>query len=196
MFGAETQALCLFCSWRFATQDEAVLLGGAGDYYQIRRVTRDWSVEKLGGGTYTSDTLTELKEAAKQLELEDDGDWTEGKEQAMYGDPRNAKERQKTLNDECAKRARERAKRAEQFIDALKTPPSEDRSIPLFTNEALNVVHQNKTGDNFFESEGPEKYFTGDGPSEWSRVLQLGSDVLNQYMPGFHTLVRESGRAT
>jgi hypothetical protein len=28
----------------------------------------------------------------------------------------------------------------------------------------------------------PEKYFTGVGPSEWSRVLKLGSEPSNRYM--------------
>ncbi|KAJ6622185.1 hypothetical protein B0H10DRAFT_1788483, partial [Mycena sp. CBHHK59/15] len=34
-FYAEAQGLCLFCSWRFATQEEALLLARAGDCYRI-----------------------------------------------------------------------------------------------------------------------------------------------------------------
>ncbi|KAJ6607054.1 hypothetical protein B0H10DRAFT_2073271, partial [Mycena sp. CBHHK59/15] len=82
---AEAQALCLFCSSRFGTQEDVVILTGAGDYYRIRRVTRAWSRPKLKVAPYTSNTLKDLKAAARErLDLADDGDWTEGKEEEMY----------------------------------------------------------------------------------------------------------------
>ncbi|KAJ6537459.1 hypothetical protein B0H10DRAFT_2142185 [Mycena sp. CBHHK59/15] len=89
---AEAQALCLFCSSRFGTQEDVVILTGAGDYYRIRRVTRAWSRPKLKGAPYTSNTLKDLKAATRErLDLADDGDWTEGKEEEMYGDSLSAK---------------------------------------------------------------------------------------------------------
>jgi hypothetical protein len=193
---AEAQALCLFCSWRFGTQDVVLVLAGAGEYYQIRRVTRNWSVVELNGEIYTSKTLKELKTAAKQLDyLGEDGDWTEGQEEEMYGDPSSAKDRQKTLNDkreDRTKRAKKRATRTEQFTKALNASPSTDRTTPLFSHEALNDLHRIQTSRDLFESEDPEKYFSGDGPSEWSRVLHLGSDLSNRYMTRIQDLYARS----
>lgn len=199
---AEAQALCLFCSARFATQDEVLLLAGAGDYYQICRVTRTWSRPQLKGGKYSSNTLKELKAAARErLLVEDDGDWTEGKEEEMYGDPESAKQRQKELNEQRAQQVKQRSKRAaarvekrdvqhQKFLDALKTPPSADRTTPLFTDAALNSVHRNETGDDLFESKAPETYFAESGFTEWSRVLQLGSGLSNRYMAKIQDYIR------
>ncbi|KAF8128470.1 hypothetical protein K438DRAFT_1888449 [Mycena galopus ATCC 62051] len=191
---AVAQALCLFCSWRFGTQDEVLLLAGAGAYYRIRRVTRSWSIVELNGEIYTSKNLKELKAAAKQLDnLAEDGDWTEGKEEEMYGDPGSAKDRQKMLNDkreERTKRGNKRATRAEQFAEALSASPSTDRTTPLFSHAALNDLHRIQTSRDLFESEDPEKYFIGDGPSEWSCVLHLGSDLSNRYMTRIQDFIR------
>ncbi|KAJ7449710.1 hypothetical protein B0H11DRAFT_1743490 [Mycena galericulata] len=190
---AEAQAHCLFSSWRFGTQDEVLLLAGAGDYYQIRRVTRDWSIVKLDGKTYTSETLKDLKAAAKQFDyMAGDGDWTEGQEEEMYGHPGRAKDRQERLNDQRKgrnKRAEKRAERTEQFVNALNAPPSADRTTPLFSYAALNELHRQAQED-FFESEDPEKYFAGVGPSDWSRVLQLGSELPNRYMTRIQGFIR------
>ncbi|KAJ7130394.1 hypothetical protein C8R44DRAFT_775475 [Mycena epipterygia] len=185
---AEAQGLCLFCSWRFATQEDALLLAGAGEYYKIRLVTRDWAVGELNGEQYTSDTLKRLKAAGKDWEDNDgdaveDGDWTEGHMGDMYGNPSNARQRQQKLNDERTQRRVKRDAQRQKYVDALTTPPSEDRTAPLFTNEALNAVHRSKgNGVEFFESRSPEPYFSGSGTKEWSRVLKLGSALSNQYM--------------
>ncbi|KAJ7747654.1 hypothetical protein DFH07DRAFT_775974 [Mycena maculata] len=117
---AEAQALCLFCSSRFGSQDVALIVTGAGDYYRICRVTRSWSLPKLKrergkeSKGYTSETLKDLKKAAKlRLDLEDDGDWTEGKETEMYGEPSDAKERQQTLYEQRVRQqAEERCQHA------------------------------------------------------------------------------------
>jgi hypothetical protein len=191
---AEAQAHCLFSSWRVGTQDEVLLLAGAGDYYQIRRVTRDWSTVELGGKIYTSETLKDLKAAAKKLDcMEEDGDWTEGQEEDMYGDPGSAKDRQKRLNDQREgrnKRAEKRAERTEQFANALNATPSADRTTPVFSHQALDELHRLQTQEDFLESEDPEKYFTGVDPSDWSRVLQLGSELSNRYMTRIQGFIR------
>ncbi|KAJ7243231.1 hypothetical protein C8J57DRAFT_1477179 [Mycena rebaudengoi] len=190
----EAQAHCLFSSWRFGTQDEVLLLAGAGDYYQIRRVTRDWSIVELSGKVYTSETLKDLKAAAKKLDyMQEDGDWTEGKEEDMYGDPGSAKDRQKRLNDQREgrnKRAEKRAERTEQFTNALSATPSADRTTPLFSHQALDELHQLQAQEHLFESEHPEKYFTGVDPSDWSGVLQLGSELSNRYMTRIQGFIR------
>jgi hypothetical protein len=195
---AEAQAHCLFSSWRFGTQDEVLLLAGAGDYYQIRRVTRDWSIVKLDGKIYTSETLKDLKAAAKQFDyMAEDGDWTEGQEEEMYGHPGSAKDRQKRLNDQRKgqnKRAEKRAERTEQFANALNAPPSADRTTPLFSHTALNELHRLQAQEDFFESEDPEKYFTRVGPSDWSHVLQLGSELSNRYMTRIQGFIRTDAR--
>ncbi|KAJ7777923.1 hypothetical protein DFH07DRAFT_950996 [Mycena maculata] len=191
---AEAQAHCLFSSWRFGTQDEVLLLAGAGDYYQIHRVTRNWLIVQLDGKTYKSETLKDLKAAEKQFDyMAEDGDWTEEQEEEMYGHPGSAKDRQKRLNDQRKgrnKRAEKRAERTEQFVNALKAPPSADRTAPLFSHAALNELHRLQAQEDLFESEDPEKYFTGVGPSDWSRILQLGSELSNQYMTRIQGFIR------
>ncbi|KAJ7257527.1 hypothetical protein B0H12DRAFT_1111068 [Mycena haematopus] len=134
---AEAQATCLFCSSRFGTQDEVLLLAGAGDYYQIRRVSREWSWTKLPENEkFTSDTLNGLYEAANEEgayveEDEENDDWTESKEEEMYDDPRKAKDIQKELREQhikeqieqrkerAEKRTRKRDAEYQQFQDAL-----------------------------------------------------------------------------
>ncbi|KAJ7234305.1 hypothetical protein B0H12DRAFT_162240 [Mycena haematopus] len=197
---AQAQALCLFCSWRFGTQHEVLLLAGAGEYYQICRVTRKWSAGELRGESYSSETLKNLKAAAKEDQVDllgEDGDWTEGQEKEMYGDPRSAQDRKNTLNrqrGERAQRAQKRAPRAEQLADVLNVSPSTDRTTPRFSHDALNDLHRITTdGDLFFESEDPEKYFSVDSEDEplaWSRVLHLGSDLSNQYMTRIQAFIR------
>ncbi|KAJ7230589.1 hypothetical protein GGX14DRAFT_583935 [Mycena pura] len=187
----EAQSLCLLCSWRFGTQDEVLLLAGTGDYYQIRRVTRGWASEKLGGERYRWDTLRKLKTAAKQLDpVGEDGDWTEGQEEEMYGNPGSAKDRQKRLNDKRHERAEKPATRAERFAKALNVLPSTDRTTSPFSHEALNELHRIQHRQDLFESEDPEKYFSGDGPSNWSGVLHLGSEISNQYMTRIEEFIR------
>ncbi|KAJ7027018.1 hypothetical protein C8F04DRAFT_1238293 [Mycena alexandri] len=117
----------------------------------------------------------------------------------------SAKQRQKELNEQRTKRvkeqAKQRAKRAtgrtekrdmqhQKLLDALKTSPSVDRTTPLFTDAALNAVHRDETGDDLFESKAPETYFAGSGFMEWSRVLQLGSDLSNRYMAKIQDYIR------
>ncbi|KAJ7773692.1 hypothetical protein DFH07DRAFT_767633 [Mycena maculata] len=226
---AETQALCLFSSWRFGTQDVVILLAGAGEYYQIRRVTREWSQKELNGKPYTSELLMELKAAARfrledmeedemdseEDELEEDDDLeeddagadSEGQEEKMYDLPSNAKERQDRIRAqyrrdldkhaekraERAERDQERDQRAErrtqrvetltaQLDEAMKVQPSADRTAPLFTDAAPECFHRLEEPNlgAFFESEEPEKYFAGSSASDesdWSRILQLGSEI-------------------
>ncbi|KAJ7191365.1 hypothetical protein B0H12DRAFT_1332199 [Mycena haematopus] len=97
---AEAQAICLFCSARFATQDKVLILAGAGDYYRLRLVTRAWSgVELEGFKTYSPRILQALKNRAKlRLNVTDDGDWTEGNVAGMYGRPEEVKEMRKKTN--------------------------------------------------------------------------------------------------
>ncbi|KAJ7798340.1 hypothetical protein B0H13DRAFT_708313 [Mycena leptocephala] len=198
---AEAQGLCLFCSWRFATQEDALLLAGAGEYYRIRRVTREWAERELNGGPYTSNTLKKLKVAGKEWENLDssdhddanaveDGDWTEGRMEDMYGNPQGARQRQQKLNDQRTQRRVERDARRHKYEAALTTPPSDDRTAPLFTDEALNVMHRNNVGSDLFESTPPEPYFSGSGTKGWSRVLQLGSALSNQYMVKIQDFIR------
>ncbi|KAJ7045633.1 hypothetical protein C8F04DRAFT_1334217 [Mycena alexandri] len=119
----------------------------------------------------------------------------------MYGDPHSAKQRQKELNERVKEQAEQRAKRAtaraekrdmqqQKLQDALKTLPSADHTTPLFTDAALNAVHRDQTGDDLFESKAPETYFAGSGFTEWSRVLQLGSDLSNRYMAKIQDYIR------
>lgn len=55
------QAICLFCSWRFGTQDNVILLAGPGDYYRLRWVNRKWAVDDLGGKQYLPGNLKKYK---------------------------------------------------------------------------------------------------------------------------------------
>ncbi|KAJ7764564.1 hypothetical protein DFH07DRAFT_811647 [Mycena maculata] len=205
---AEAQATCLFCSSRFGTQDEVLLLAGAGDCYQIRRVSREWSWTKLPQNKkFTSDTLDELYEAANEEgvcveETEEDDDWTEGKEGEMYDDPRKAKDIQKELREQRVKeqieqrkkraeeRARKRDAQYQQLQDALGEPPSTDRTVRLFSDAALNAVHRQATGADLFEFRAPETYFGKSRDTDWSGVLQLGSDLSNAYMEKIQDFIR------
>ncbi|KAF7374668.1 hypothetical protein MSAN_00351800 [Mycena sanguinolenta] len=211
----EAQALCLFCSSRFATQDVAIIVCGAGDLWRVRKVTRSWAKWKLiqenkenNEEGYTSNTLKRLKKNAKlRLDLEDDGDWTEGKETEMYGDPLDAEGRQRMLYEErVRKQAEERRQRAlargakrdavhQKFLDALHTPPSVDRTTSLFPDEALDAVHRKETNKELFESRPPDTFFAtirrSEGSTEWSSVLRLGSDISNQYMAEIERFIRE-----
>jgi hypothetical protein len=100
---AEEQALCLFSSWRFASQNEVVLIAGAGWYYCVKVVTRDWAVRKLKGHTYSAVKIKNIKERREQedmdrieqeeqddLGIDREGDSDDGKkeEDTMYGNPR------------------------------------------------------------------------------------------------------------
>ncbi|KAJ7339124.1 hypothetical protein DFH08DRAFT_812522 [Mycena albidolilacea] len=140
---AEAQAHCLFSSWRFGTKDEVHLLAGAGDHSRYAESPGD------------------LKAAAKQFDdMVEDGDWTEGQEEEMYGHPGSAKDQQKRLNEQRRgrdKRAEKRAEHTEQFANALNAPPSADRTTPLFSHAALNELHRLQEKEDFFELEDPEK---------------------------------------
>ncbi|KAF8189261.1 hypothetical protein K438DRAFT_1833212 [Mycena galopus ATCC 62051] len=206
---AEAQATCLFCSSRFGTQDEVLLLAGAGDRYQIRRVSRQWSWTKLPENQkFTSDTLERLYEAANEEgvyaeEDEEDDDWTEGKEGEMYDDPRKAKDIQKELRErrvkeqieQRRKRAEERARKRDaqyrRLQDALGELPSTDRTVRLFSDAALNAVNREETGgEDLFEWRAPETYFGTSRDTDWSGVLQLGSDLSNAYMEKIQDFIR------
>ncbi|KAJ7714244.1 hypothetical protein DFH07DRAFT_785813 [Mycena maculata] len=190
---AEAQALCLFCSWRFGTQDVVLLLAGAGEYYRIRHVTRNWSVVELNGEIYTSKTLKELKTAAKQLDyLGEDGDWTEGQEEEMYGDPGSAEDRQKTLNNK--RKHHLWACRLVGFFGLYKLvqAPATRTAQPLFspmTRSTNSIESKQVETSSSLRPEDPEKYFSGDGPSEWSCVLH-GSDLSNWYMTRIQDFIR------
>ncbi|KAJ7883849.1 hypothetical protein B0H14DRAFT_3746092 [Mycena olivaceomarginata] len=201
MLQAKAQGLCLFCSWRFATQEVAILLAAAGDYYTIRRVTRRWAVDELNGESYTPQILKRLKEAWREQanvnldspDIDDvnaleDGDWTEGQESHMYGNPLDAHQRQQKLNDERTERRMRRNAQRQNYADALTTPPSQDRTAPLFTDEALNAIHP---GGDLFESRPPELYFSDSETKGWSQVLQLGSTLSNQYMAKIQDFMRQ-----
>ncbi|KAJ6474745.1 hypothetical protein C8R45DRAFT_1217197 [Mycena sanguinolenta] len=201
MLQAEAQGLCLFCSWRFATQQVVLLLAGAGDHYRVRRVTRDWAVEELDGEPYTAKTLKKLKAAWMErgdvnldspdnddLNAVEDGDWTEGQAVHMYGNPQDANQRQQKLNDQRTLRRIKRNAQSQKYLKALTTPPSQDRTVPLFTNEALNAIHP---GGELFESRPPELYFGDSETTGWSRVLQLGSTLSNQYMAKIQDFIRQ-----
>ncbi|KAJ7841288.1 hypothetical protein B0H13DRAFT_2210107 [Mycena leptocephala] len=196
---AEAQATCLFCSSRFGTQDEVLLLAGAGDYYQIRRVSREWSWTKLPENKqFTSDTLDGLYEAANETdygeEAEENDDSTEGKEGEMYDDPRKVKDIQKELREQRVKeQIEQRKKRAEGRArkDALGELPSTDRTVRLFSDAALNAVHRQETGgEDLFEWKAPETYFGKSRDTDWSGVLQLGSDLSNAYMEKIQDFIR------
>ncbi|KAJ7829770.1 hypothetical protein B0H14DRAFT_3465444 [Mycena olivaceomarginata] len=75
----------------------------------------------------------------------DDGDWMEGMMDEMYGDPLDACDRQQKLNAQRTHRRLEREVRRQKYADALNTPPSQDRTAPLFSEEALNTINLNQT---------------------------------------------------
>ncbi|KAF7352607.1 hypothetical protein MVEN_01226200 [Mycena venus] len=205
---AEEQALCLFCSWRFASQDDVILLAGAGDYYEVRRATREWAKRRMNNKPYTTKTLQNLRKAKAQwrergdvdivspdddsveedLNAIKDGDWTEGQMDEMYGTPEDAKERQARLNAERTQRRIKREVRRQQYMTALTMRPTDDRTAPLFTNEELNAIHP---GGNFFESGPPELFFGKTSSVRWSGVLQLGSDMSNKYMAWIQDFIRK-----
>ncbi|KAJ7212494.1 hypothetical protein GGX14DRAFT_361604, partial [Mycena pura] len=184
MVQVEAQAMCLFCSWRFGTQDVVILLAGAGDYYRIRLVTRRWAVKELGEHTYSPETLQRLKAASEErgdvgLDLPD--------MDHMYGNPLSAQERQKKLNDQRAARRTRRDAQRQQYLKATSTSPSTDRTAPPFTKEALDGLAR---GGNFFESRPPQLPFEAAEAQGWSRVLQLGSEMSNRYMESVQGFIR------
>ncbi|KAJ7499448.1 hypothetical protein FB451DRAFT_38810 [Mycena latifolia] len=201
MAQAEEQALCLFCSWRFASQNEVLLLAGAGDYYKICRLNRQWAVDALARARrpYSSDLLKRLKAAGTERfdasmsdPLAEDGDWTEDGdlENLMYGSPLDALARQKQVDERAERRIR-RDKVREKYQTALNTSPNDqDRASPLFTNEALNTVHRSETGVDLFESNTPEIFFAKPSGT-WSAVLQLGSDQSNRFMKEIQEVIRK-----
>ncbi|KAJ7775849.1 hypothetical protein B0H14DRAFT_3508352 [Mycena olivaceomarginata] len=124
----------------------------------------------------------------------DDGDWTEAMMDEMYGDPLDACNRQQRLNTQHTHRHLEREARRQKYVDALNTLPSQDRTAPLFSEEALNTIHLNQVGRELFQSISPEEYFksggTG-GTTKWSNILRLGSTLSNQYMVKIQNLIHE-----
>ncbi|KAJ7725586.1 hypothetical protein B0H14DRAFT_2410558 [Mycena olivaceomarginata] len=202
---ADSQAICLFSSWMFAIQNEIILIAGAGENFRLRRVTRDWA-----DGNSTRDTIHKLIELVKLLKKEDlddeepnweeiddvnaveDGDWTEGQEEDMYGGgPQDALKRQQRLNAQRTQRRVACTARSQRYADALNTPPNKDRTAPLFSEEALNAIHKNDTGGELFESRPPDTYFEGTGATAWSGVLQLGSPLSNAYMAKIQKIIQE-----
>ncbi|KAJ7864277.1 hypothetical protein B0H14DRAFT_3443626 [Mycena olivaceomarginata] len=202
---ADLQAICLFSSWMFAIQNEIILIAGAGENFRLRRVTRDWATGILRGTPYINSF--ELVKLLKKEDLDDeepnweeiddvnaveDGDWTEGQEEDMYGGgPQDALERQQRLNAQRTQRRVARAARSQRYADALNTPPNKDRTAPLFSEEALNAIHKNDTGGELFESRPPDTYFEGTGATAWSGVLQLGSPLSNAYMAKIQKIIQE-----
>ncbi|KAJ7889354.1 hypothetical protein B0H14DRAFT_2561853 [Mycena olivaceomarginata] len=179
----------------------ALLLAGAGDYYRIRRVTRDWAVKELNGEPYTAQTLKDLKAAwmersdvnldspdTDDVNAVEDGDWTEGQVGHMYGSPLDAHQRQQKLNDERTLRRIKRNAQSEKYLKALTAPPSKERTAALFTNEALNAIHP---GGELFESRPPEIYFSSSETKGWSRVLQLGSALSDRYMAKIQNFIHD-----
>ncbi|KAJ6478000.1 hypothetical protein DFH09DRAFT_1341988 [Mycena vulgaris] len=188
------QAICLFCSWRFGTQDNVILLAGAGDYYRLRWVNRKWAVDDLGGKQYLPGNLKKYKNpwwADKGLDQSNsddvvDDDWTEGKQADMYGSPLDASARQNKLNSE----RRIAETRHHKLVAALTTSPSNDRAAPLFQDAELDLIHQNHTDSNvpFFETRRAKIFFNK--PGEWSGVLRLGSVLTNEYMDRVKQLIK------
>ncbi|KAJ7719549.1 hypothetical protein DFH07DRAFT_784608 [Mycena maculata] len=112
-----------------------------------------------------------------------------------HGSISKMKERQQTLYEKRVRQqAEKRHERAsvqavqrdathQRYRDALATPPRVDRTAPLFTEEALNAVQREKISKEFFKSRAPQAYLgerLPDGSTNWSGVLQRGSDMSNQ----------------
>ncbi|KAJ7242636.1 hypothetical protein C8J57DRAFT_1557456 [Mycena rebaudengoi] len=78
-----------------------------------------------------------------------------------------------------SQRAQTRDERRQKFADALNMAPSKDRTAPLFTDAAPDLVHKSKTdlGRDFFQSESAETYLGQ--PGGRSYVLRLGSAISN-----------------
>ncbi|KAJ7743534.1 hypothetical protein B0H14DRAFT_2637447 [Mycena olivaceomarginata] len=201
---ADLQAICLFSSWMFAIQNEVILIAGAGESFRVRRSTRDCVTEIVQGTTFMdSFELVKLQredlydEEPNWEEIDDvntveDGDWTEGQVEDMYGGgPQDALERQQRLNAQRTQRRVARAVQSQRYADALNTPPNKDRTAPRFSEEALNAIHKNNTGGELFESRPPDTYFEGTEATEWSGVLQLGSPLSNTYMVKIQEIIKE-----
>ncbi|KAJ7197653.1 hypothetical protein GGX14DRAFT_374853 [Mycena pura] len=187
------QAICLFCSWRFGTQDNVILLAGAGDYYSLRWVNRKWAVNELKGKEYLPNNLKMFKNPYwidKELDKADnhdaDDDWTEGKEADMYGSPLDASKRQQKLNSERRKAESIQVK----FMAALSTSPNNDYAAPLFRDADLDHIHQQKTASDvpLFETRGAQVFLNS--PGGWSGILRLGSNLSNQYMDRVKQLIK------
>ncbi|KAJ7823474.1 hypothetical protein B0H14DRAFT_3469992 [Mycena olivaceomarginata] len=91
----------------------------------------------VDNGGWTEGRMDKMDDAV------DDGDWTEGMMDGMYGDPLDACDRQQKLNTQRTHRRLEREARHQKYVDALNTPPSQDRTAPLFSEEALNTINLN-----------------------------------------------------
>ncbi|KAJ7644508.1 hypothetical protein FB45DRAFT_1116007 [Roridomyces roridus] len=213
---AEEQAICLFSSARFATQDDVFIVAGAGEYYQICWVTRRWAWKKLGGSKskgYIVQRLKRVKADDVTEHVDDDGDWTLQKDAMMYNDPLSVADMQIILRKERYEaRSAKKEQVAEKAAAAREEGPSADRTVPLFSKTALNAVHRQKHQQELFESRTPEKYMEyaqgviriieNDRDDElktiktpWSRVLQLGSSESNQFMDMIQTHIRKIEKA-
>ncbi|KAJ7087323.1 hypothetical protein B0H15DRAFT_781442 [Mycena belliarum] len=214
---ARGQALCLFSSWKFASQDRVLLLAGAGSYYMLRYVSREWAAEKMGKRLWGPALLKALKgedterfrakgvataNAAEEEEfVVEDGDWTAARRKLMYGSPLDALQRKEALakllklqTEQRSKRRLERERVRHNLQEATDTSPNyEDYSSGLFTDEALNNIDRcgNKRGIPLFETNMPEIFFDG-APSltEWTGILRLGSDLSDLYMQRIQVEIR------
>jgi hypothetical protein len=222
---AEEQGLCLFSSWRFATQNEVILLAGAGEYYKLAFVNREWAESVLKGKSYDPETLMDLKTAneddfgADDCERADEvnaEDWTEGQAEDMYGGPLNALQRQKKLSfwerdlqRLRAEREKQEAEREKQ-IKARKARHDERDRKRQAHEDALEVLpNPDLTAPIFtdaqldaagavFESHSPKDFFdkpTSEKPVQWTKILRLGSELSNQYMQHIKEMLRRYERA-
>ncbi|KAE9388582.1 hypothetical protein BT96DRAFT_1025387 [Gymnopus androsaceus JB14] len=195
----EEQALCLFCSWRFATQNKVVLIAGAGWYYRIKVVTREWAVKKLDGCPYTTVRLKTMKrgqdeknedEVDEHEDLGEDSECeNEEKEEELYGDPVNAAQRQQQINEERMRRhERYNESRRKYLATVSKKPNYTDRSAPLFPAADLDRIYATlpfvqKAPKAFFEHGSVASFFVDDSiASHWSQTFVLGEEKSNEVM--------------
>ncbi|KAF8171236.1 hypothetical protein K438DRAFT_1773361 [Mycena galopus ATCC 62051] len=95
---------------------------------------------------------------------------------------KEVEQRLQPAKEERAKRAQERAEKCNaQYLR---------QTAPLFINEALATVHQKETNKDLFETKDIGTCFNRNKASEWSQVLRLGSEQLNQYMKRIQIFIR------
>ncbi|KAJ7628596.1 hypothetical protein FB45DRAFT_918711 [Roridomyces roridus] len=193
---AKAQARCLFASSAFARQDRVILVAGAGDYYQVCIVTREWAIERLDGfDDLDEDDLEEIfataiKNGAFIEKLEDKDLADEYKN--IIGHPRRIREQIEERDARYVQRCLKREALQNRLAPSSPTGPNSDHSRARFSDEELGSVHrQTEDGVELFEVQSAQTFFTQSESAVWSRLLRLGTSKSNDFMEKIQDIIGE-----
>jgi hypothetical protein len=183
---SQTQGLFLFCSIRFAQQDEVLLVAGAGDYWSLSHMTR--SQAQAIKSKYTSEQLIEqglaLSEDTSTIDLEEEEIGTDDVFEEVGDDLAEPVEVKSLLKEQWVKqklasekkeaelRKRQNEARDARFlarsdkkevtataeIFSKKTSPSSNRWEPPFPDATVDEYAMLKRNHKVFEEVSPEVY--------------------------------------